>query len=215
MPIPFGWRKSRTKSISIDIVPLHVEQAKGKEGGALLASIGQRDARRLDFDSDSMDVVLLLGPLYHLPDRSDRIQSLKEAHRVLRKGGLVFCAAISRFASLLDGLKRDFLSDPEFREIVERDLRDGKHLNPKELPDYFTTAYFHRPEELREEIEEGGFSHLGTIGLEGPAWLLGDFDQQWVDPGRRKIMLEALSLIEEEPALLGVSAHLLTMGKRK
>ena len=199
----------------IDIVPLHVEQAKSREGGALLASIGQGDASRLDFESDSMDVVLLLGPLYHLPDRSDRIQSLKEAHRVLKKGGLFFCAAISRFASLLDGLKRGFLSDPEFRKIVERDSRDGKHLNPKELPHYFTTAYFHRPEELQEEIEEAGFGHLRTIGLEGPAWLLGDFDEQWLDPERRKIMLEALGLIEEEPALLGVSAHLLTMAKKK
>ncbi len=85
----------------IDIVPLHLEQAKTREGSTLLASIGQGEARELDFESESMDVVLLLGPLYHLPDRSDRIQSLKEARRVLKKGGFVFCGAISRFASLL------------------------------------------------------------------------------------------------------------------
>ncbi len=199
----------------IDIVPLHVEQAKTREGGPLLASISQGDARELDFESESMDVVLLLGPLYHLPDRSDRIQALKEARRVLKKGGLVCCAAISRFASLLDGLKRGFLSDPEFREIVERDLRDGKHLNPKEDPHYFTTAYFHRPEELQEEIEEAGFNHLRTVGLEGPAWLLGDFDERWLDPERQEIILEALRLIEEESVLLGVSLHLLTVGKNK
>ena len=150
-------------------------QAKSRQDGVLLASIRQGDSKGLDFESESMDVVLLLGPLYHLPNRPDRIQSLKEARRVLKKDGLVFCAAISRFASLLDGLKRGFLSDPEFCEIAQRDLRDGKHLNPKEIPNYFTTAYFHRPEELQEEIEETGFSHLGTMGLEGPSVALGGF----------------------------------------
>jgi ubiquinone/menaquinone biosynthesis C-methylase UbiE len=199
----------------IDIVPLHVEQVKTAEAGALLASIGQGDARRLDFESDSMDVVLLLGPLYHLPDRSDRIRALEETCRVLKRGGLVFCVAVSRFASLLSGLKRGFLSDPEFREIVQRDLKDGKHLNPKEVPGYFTTAYFHRPEELAEEIKEAGFSHLRTIGLQGPSWLLGDFDEQWEDLERKKIILEVLRLIEDEATLLGINAHLLALGKKE
>ncbi len=113
------------------------------------------------------------------------------------------------------GLKRGFLSDPEFREIVQRDLKVGKHLNPKETPHYFTTAYFHRPEELQEEIEEAGFIHLKTMGLERPGWLLGDFDERWSDPEQKQVILEALRLIEEESALLGVSLHLLTVGKKK
>ena len=199
----------------IDIVPLHVEQAKTAEGGAFLASISQGDARKLDFESNSMDVVLLLGPLYHLPDRSDRIQALKETRRVLRKGGLVFCAAISRFASLLGGLAQGFLSDPEFRDIALKDVKDGNHLNPKEIPGYFTTAYFHKPEELTEEIEEAGLSLLRTMGLEGSAWLLGDLDDRWADPEQKEIILEVLRLIEDETTLLGVSAHLLAVANKE
>ncbi len=199
----------------IDIVPLHVEQTKTADGAALLASIGKGDARKLDFESDSMDVVLLLGPLYHLPRRSNRIRALKETRRVLKTGGLVFCAAISRFASLLGGLAQDFLSDPEFHNIALKDVKDGNHLNPKEIPGYFTTAYFHRPEELAAEIKEAGLSHLSTLGLEGSSWLLGDFEERWADPARKAIILEVLRLIEDETTLLGVSAHLLAVAKKE
>ena len=127
----------------VDIVPLHVEQAKAADSDSILASICQGDARCLDFEFDSMDVVLLLGPLYHLQERSDRIRALRATRRVLKKGGLAFCAIISRFAPLLGGLRKGLLSAPEFREIAQKDLRDGKHLNPREVPDYFTTAYLH------------------------------------------------------------------------
>jgi ubiquinone/menaquinone biosynthesis C-methylase UbiE len=198
----------------IDAVPRHVDQASDHEDAALLSSIEIGDARDLNFESRSMDAVLLLGPLYHLPDRSHRIQVLREAHRVLKDGGLIFCAAISRFASLLDGLKKGYLADPRFRQIAHKDLQDGSHLNPDECPGYFTTAYFHLPEELKEEVNEAGFTDSTIFGLEGPAWILGDFDEQWADPERRDIMMETLRLIEQEPALMGVSAHLLAVGKK-
>jgi SAM-dependent methyltransferase len=51
------------------------------------------------------DVVLLFGPLYHLTQRVDRLTALQEARRVLRSGGLLLAAGISRFASALDGLR--------------------------------------------------------------------------------------------------------------
>ena len=78
------------------------------------------DARKLAFPDRSADAVLLLGPLYHLTERADRLAALREARRVLRPGGVVFAAAISRFASLLDGLARDLLDDPDFRPIRDR-----------------------------------------------------------------------------------------------
>ena len=60
------------------------------------------DARQLNREVQSVDVVLLLGPLYHLTERSARIGALREAHRILRYGGIIFAAGISRFASTLD-----------------------------------------------------------------------------------------------------------------
>jgi SAM-dependent methyltransferase len=171
------------------------------------------DARALELPNASVDAVLLLGPLYHLPDRADRLEVLSEARRVCRPGGVIIGAAISRFASTLDGLRGGYLEDPIFAKVAAGDLRDGWHRNPTGDPAYFTTAYFHRPEELAEECAAAGLKAEGTFAVEGPAWLLPDLDKWLGDPGRRAVLLTALAAVESEPALLGASAHLLVVAR--
>ena len=70
--------------------------------------------------TQTADIVLLLGPLYHLTDSKDRVRALQEAGRVLKPGGRLFAAAISRWASALDGLSRDLLADPRFARSWSR-----------------------------------------------------------------------------------------------
>lgn len=200
----------------VDALALHVEQALAASAAQPerpLASARVGDARRLDHEDASVDAVLLLGPLYHLTERADRLAAIREARRVLRSGGLLFAAGISRFASLLDGLVRDLLSDPDFETIVERDLRDGQHRNPT-ARDYFTTAFFHLPSELAAEVTEAGFSVVELVGVEGPGWVLQDFAARWADPVHRRRLLWAARAVEQEISLLGMSSHLLAVGRR-
>ncbi len=201
----------------IDPVPLHVSQAgeaSALQRDAPLIGAEVGEARRLRCDDNSVEAVLLLGPLYHLTSRNDRIQALREAYRVVRLGGVVAAAAISRFASTYDGLLRGFLEDPIFEEIVERDVREGQHRNPTGRPEWFTTAYFHLPEELRYEVIEAGFEVEALVGIEDPAWVLPDLDSWLEDPLRRSRLLEAIRRVETEPSLLGASAHILVVGRR-
>lgn len=201
----------------VDAVPIHVEQARRAseaQPGKQLASITLGDARRLAHRNASADIVLLLGPLYHLTSPLDRLDALKEARRVLREGGLVFAAAISRFASAMDGLFDGFLDDPEFAQVVQRDLLDGQHRNPSGNPSYFTTTFFHHPEELKSEIEASGLRLEGIFAVEGVGWLLHDFDERWRDPDRREQLLSAIRQLETEPSLLGVSAHILAVARK-
>ena len=133
----------------IDPVPKHVEQARAASAGQPehpLASAEVGDARHLAHADASADAVLLLGPLYHLVESEDRLACLREARRVLHKGGLVWGAAISRFASLLDSLSHGFFDDPAFAPILARDLEEGQRRNSTGNPLYFTNAVFHRPE---------------------------------------------------------------------
>jgi SAM-dependent methyltransferase len=201
----------------VDPVALHVTQAlaaSGRQPAAPLASAVVGDARRLDRPDACADAVLLLGPLYHLTERADRLATLAEARRVLRPGGVLAAAAISRLACTLDGLLRGSLDEPAFAAIAQRDLRDGQHRNPTGRPEWFTTAYFHLPEELGREVAEAGLRLDAVLAVEGPAWLLPDIERRLADPTRRERVLAAVRRVETEPSLLGASSHLLAVAHR-
>jgi ubiquinone/menaquinone biosynthesis C-methylase UbiE len=196
----------------VDLTPGHVDRALGRlEGAGLTAEVG--DARQLGAADAAFDAALVLGPLYHLHDRADRVRALTEARRVVRPGGVVGVAAISRFASMFDGLARGFLFDPEFMAIARRDLADGCHDNPDDRPHWFTTAYFHRPEELADEIAAAGLALVEVVGVEGLAGWLAHLDARWPDDGDRAVILEVTRLLEAEPSVLGLSAHLLAVAR--
>src|SRR5262245_48655004 len=201
----------------VDPVPLHVEQARAASKelrGATLAGAEVGDARVLGLSHASVDAVLLMGPLYHLPERGDRLQALAEARRVCRRGGVIVAAGISRFASTLDGLRAGYLEDPAFAAMAAGDRQDGRHRNPTGDPAYFTTAYFHRPGDLASEYAAAGLSHEATLAVEGPARLVPDLDARLADERRRAVLLAAIASVETEPTLLGVSAHLLAVARR-
>jgi ubiquinone/menaquinone biosynthesis C-methylase UbiE len=201
----------------VDATPLHVElarQASQAQPDAPLASIEAGDARLLKRPDESCDVVLMFGPLYHLTERVDRLKALHEAHRVLRSGGLLLAVGISRFTSALDGLRQGLFDDPAFTQIVERDLVDGQHRNPTNHPLYFTTAFFHHPKELQSEVEESGFLYERTLPIEGPLWLSHSVVANFSDQKRREQLLALARWLEEEPSLLGASAHLLVVARK-
>jgi SAM-dependent methyltransferase len=199
----------------LDILAVHVEMARQEaRHHRPLASIEQGDARQVKWADGSADIVLLLGPLYHLTERDDRLQALREAARVLRGGGMLFAVGISRYASLLDGLFRGHLDDPVFVEIVRNDLATGQHRNVTNHPDYFSTTYFHGPQELQQEVEEAGFTGAETFAVEGPAWLAQRVGDHWEDQERRERAIEAIRWIERDEQMLGVSAHLLVVARK-
>jgi SAM-dependent methyltransferase len=198
----------------LDPVPKHVTQTAAlvPSGGSITARVGH--AADVPLHDASVDAVLLLGPLYHLTERADRVQALSEAARIVRPGGPVFAAAVSRFASLFDGLAGGHLTDPEFRRIVEADLATGQHRNPTNHPDWFTTAYFHHPDELGQEASDAGLTVDSVLGIEGPAAWHASVNESWDDEPVREAALFAARAVEAEPTLLALSPHLLLVAHR-
>ena len=208
-----AWLAERGYEVHLlDPIELHVRQAREASSGLASADVG--DARSLPQADGSADAVLLLGPLYHLQERADRLRALEEARRVLRPGGLLAAAAISRFASTIDGLRHKLLLDPDFEQGVERSLRDGRHENPARDPDRFTTAYLHLPAELAEEVRAAGFDLTGVVAVEGVGEFVSDVSDWLDEPARREVLLRAIGRVEAEPTMLGASLHLLALATR-
>ncbi len=192
----------------IDPVRRHVEAARAL---GLDAELGE--AARLDHPDESADVVLLMGPLYHLVDESDRLQSLGEAWRVLRPGGLLVATAISRFAALLDQLVHlDRFHEPEEMERIESIVGSG--VLPAREDGVFTTAFMHLPRQLRQEVSAVGFAEVEVVSIEGPGYLVSNFDERWADDVRREALISAARLVENDPELLALGSHLMAVGHR-
>jgi SAM-dependent methyltransferase len=191
----------------VDPVPLHVEQARQR------AAVDQRvprnfqvgDARAIPCDDGAADAVLFFGPLYHLTDSNERLKAICEAHRVLRAGGVLLAVAISRFASALDGIARELIRDPDFVRIVGQDLKTGQHRNETGNLDYFTTAFFHHPDELRMELTEGGFPNPRLYAIEGPLWTVPELSTA----EQREGLMATMRELENEATLIGASAHIM------
>ena len=192
----------------VDPVPLHVEQASRLSG--VNARFG--DARSLTDEDAAYDAVLMLGPLYHLPERADRVGALAEARRVVRPGGPVVAATINRFAGLHDVLRAERYFDPAQRARTDATNSDGRHSGEGGL---FTVAHFAQPAEVPGEFTDAGLVPEGQYGLEGLAWLMGGVEDWLDDPDRREAVLAATRRVESEPTLLGASGHLLTVGRRQ
>ena len=201
----------------LDPVETHLAQAREASKAQPehpLASVTLGDALSLDQADGSADAVLLMGPLYHLTDRNDRLSALREAHRVLKPGGMLIAKAINRFASLMDGLTESYIDDPNFVSILRRDLEEGQHRSQSDALSYFTTAFFHRPEELEGEVFEVGFDQLGLYAVQGPGLIATDLEGRMSDPAKRAQLLDLIRSVEQEKTLLGVSSHFVVVATK-
>ena len=200
--------------IHLDVVPLHVEQAReaaGAAGVTIDARVG--DARSLDLSDESVDSVLLLGPLYHLTRRRDRLAALREARRIVRPGGVVFAAAISRWVPRLHGMVvlKAYERFPEVNDLIDAVERSGR------LPPLFEegfSGYCHRPSQLRSEVRAAGLEIVDLVNVEGIAFALPDLDERLGSNEARAVILEAARAIERVPELIGLGAHFLLTARR-
>jgi SAM-dependent methyltransferase len=191
-----------------DLMPLHVSQLREAAGDDARVQSAVADARDLDLPSRSADAVLLLGPLYHLGQRRDRLQALAEARRVVRPGGPVFAAAISRWATRIDGILRARLYEtvPAAEAEIAGLERTGRM--PPLYPGDFC-GYTHRPAQLRAELIASGYHVTDLVSVEGPAFLLDDLGERLADDEARRVVLDTARALERVPELLGIGPHLL------
>ncbi|MFC3748414.1 class I SAM-dependent methyltransferase [Paenibacillus sp. GCM10012306] len=205
-----------------ELAPKAVEYARALQDSKQIVpihTIEVADARSIARPDNSADFVLLMGPLYHLPERKERMAAIHEAKRVLKPGGIIIVSAISRFSSTLWGLsvyggQNDYLEDPIFSAMIKQELTNGQHIRPEAYPSFISRAFFHLPEELNSELAEAGFMDTKMLAVEGPVWIVPTFTEKWKNEHSRAELLKICSLVEEQESLLGMSPHMLAVAKK-
>lgn len=201
-----SWLAGRGHPVTlVDPVPEHVAAARA--AGGFAAEPG--DARTLRFPDRSFDAVLLLGPLYHLRDRADRLAALGEARRVLRPGGVLLAGAISRVVAATDLVTSAGFTDLPGPGLL-RLLETGE--SPLDPADGFPAGHFHTAAELAGEVEDAGLRDVAVAGVEGP----GSFALELVPPDDQ-VVAAAVVLAERaqgHPESADLSGHLLAVARR-
>jgi len=205
-----------------DISETNIEMAKdlSSKYSCSLKGMVVADARSIDRPSESADAILLFGPLYHIVEYSERQLCLLECHRLLKRGGLLFTTAITRYATLLwattvYGCSNSLLGEKAFFKMVEHEIKTGQHIrNPKSEYDGMGRSYFHLPKELKSEIEAADFAETDIRGVIGPAWLAPDIDAIWADDIMRENLMRVVRLCEREEDIMGLSTHLLSISRK-
>lgn len=211
------WLHDMGNAVSLlDAAEFHIEMAKSiaEKQNKPLASITLGDARKLPYADNMFDLILLFGPLYHLQEKADRVNAIKEAKRVLKPGGVLLAATITRYASLFDGFWQNYIADSEFEKILQQDLINGNHSNPVNHAMYFTDAHFHTEKEIEEEFTEAGLPGFSITAIEGFGWLVPDFTKRWNDEAARNKLLQYIRQTENDPIMTGISAHLMTVAHK-
>lgn len=212
------WLQEKGHQVTlIDLSPRNIELVRQREAasGMALSHVALGDATHLDLPDEQFDMVLLLGPLYHLTDREQRMKALTEARRVLKSGGVLLAAVISRYASLFDGFRRDLVQDTQFYEILKNDLVSGVHVNETNNLDYFTTAYFHTPKEIEEEIRESGWRFDTLIAIESFGWIIDQFKEKQNDPVYMQRLLCLIRVVESKDDLIAMSPHIMAVAYKE
>jgi ubiquinone/menaquinone biosynthesis C-methylase UbiE len=165
-----------------------------------------------------------MGPQYHLRDRGERLQSLREAFRVLKKDGLLVAAGISKFSSMtwalsVYGEKKnaslvEFLDDPVFFNMIKGEMTTGNHIRPKEYPKFIAESYFTTSDEMKSEIIEAGFMVEKAIAVEGCIWFTPHLTEKWEDEASRERLLDIVRMTESEPEMMGMSPHFLAVARK-
>jgi len=200
----------------IEPVAKHVEIARQRSNSLKNKfSIQIGDSRQLNVPSNSADIVILHGPLYHLQKLNDRIASIQEAKRVLKNGGIMLGFAINHTASTLVGLLNGLIHKKSFFEMCREELTTGMHNPPDDFPWLLAEAYYHKPEELKNEFVSQELTFLNIHAVEGMAWLDKNFFVSLQNEYKKQRLLKLLEITENDSYLLPFSPHMMIAAQKK
>jgi S-adenosylmethionine-dependent methyltransferase len=199
---------------AVDLSEVQLErnrQQLAAEGLEAWVRLSVADARNLHAVTEKeFDAVLLMGPLYHLVLEADRKLALQAVFDRLKPGGVIISAFISRLGILGD-LMKNVTAWIEKQDEVRSVMNAGKDSD--HYPRGSFRGYFARVDEIAPLHEALGFETLALAGVE-PGISADDESYNRLEGAQRKLWLDLLDQVSQEPSIIGASRHLLYVGRK-
>ena len=169
------------------------------------------DARAADKLADGQfDHVLIMGPMYHLLEESDRITAMNAALNLLKPGGKIFVSFISTFAGMIFGMK----DLPGFVSLPEEEIFIEGVLSHKSFGcDGFTKVFFMEQSEILPFMSKFPLEKLHLFGQES---ILSPCEKNIMTQPRETVSLwlDLCEKLWEREDLLSWAEHLMYVGKK-
>jgi len=171
----------------------------------------------LDVDAlvtDRFDHVLLMGPLYHLPDGRDRESCVRSALSHVRPGGLLWAAFLTLFASINWAVHEcpEAIAEEYFAPYLQH-VADNRSIGRKA----FTDAFFCEPTDALRLMDLFPLEKLHFFNQEGVIGANGNPDAPMnrVSPELLERWLDFSEKLLDMPQYYALANHLMYVGRRR
>ena len=200
----------------LDLSPGNIALAgqKAAENGVQLTAVAG-DCLELDkMEMGLFDHVFLMGPLYHLPEKSDRETAVKMALEKLRPGGNLYCSFILDFAGIIYDLKNGpvflpgDLGNQSTAQLLESIVTGTEYTGPA-----FTAANFINQKQIEPFMDQFGLEKLHLFGQEG-ILALNENQVKNFPEAEYQLWIETAKTLLDIPEFLAFSEHAMYIGRK-
>lgn len=149
--------------------------------------------------SDTYDLTLLFGPMYHLMTGEEKQQALNEAKRVTRPGGYIFVAYImNEYAFVMYAIQENKINECAEKGMFTEDFHT--------LPDEESLYDFVRLEDIDRFNEQAGLTREKIISPDGPVNYIRPYVNRLDEKGFERLIQYQLATCERMD-IIGAGAH--------
>lgn len=191
---------------AVELVPHNIEIMKKKVKPNHNIKIYEGNACNLSFiESDTYDIVLLLGPMYHLFTDEDKHRAISEAIRVAKRGGVIYASYCNNDTCMYKMFYKKRILDYLDSGLIREDYHAVSSLN--------MVFELYRKPDIDELMKSHNVKRLHFVGVDMLSYLYSN-KLNMLNKREFDEYMKFLSTICEREDMVGFSIHMLDIFKK-
>lgn len=192
---------------AVELVPRNIEIMKKKVKPNHNIKIYEGNACDLSFiESGVYDIVLLLGPMYHLYNEEDKHKAISEAIRVAKKGGIIYSAYCNNDTVMY----KMFYTKKILNHLKNGDIDENYHAVSK--PELIFELY--RKEDIDRLMSKYNVTRLHFVGVDMLSYLYNNKLER-LNKKEFEEYMKFLNVICVNESMTGLSIHMLDIFRKE